>query len=336
MGVVLRAPLLLAVLAALAIPGSVAVARPAGGTPVALVTAETENELIAVSFPDGRVVRRVALPEDPQNVVANQKVIVVVSPRSGAVSLLGARSLRVTKVLRGFKSPHMAALAPPRCLNDRRPCRGEWAYVTDDGRGLLDVISLQQKRVVARLAVGLGAHHLSLSPNGRRLWIALGEQARTIVVVDVSRPEHPRVLSRFDPGFLAHDLAFSPNGRRVWVTSSQGNSLAVLDSRTGRRLLSVSAGPPPQHVAFGQGLPRFAYVTSGYGGLIEKVNPATGRVLRTARVPYGSFNLATIGDLVITPSLLRGTVTELDPRLHVSRSVKVAPAARGVATVVWP
>lgn len=301
-------------------------ARPAGGTPVALVTAETQNELIAVSFPDGRVLRRIALPADPQNVVANQKVIVVVSPRSGAVSLLGARSLRVTRVLRGFGSPHMAALAP----------FGKWAYVTDDGRGLLDVVSLHQKRVVARLAVGLGAHHLSLSPNGRRLWIALGEQARTIVTVDVSRPAHPRVLNRFEPGFLAHDLAFSPNGKRVWVTSSEESSVAVLDSRSGRRLLSVPGGPPPQHVAFGQGRPHSAYVTSGYGSRIESVDPATGRVLRVGRVPYGSFNLAPAGSFMITSSLLRGAVTELDPKLHVSRTVKVAPATRGVATVVWP
>src|SRR5215203_3179454 len=85
---------------ALAVPS--AVARQSGGTPVALVTAETENQLIAVRFPDGKVLRRVSVPADPQNVVANQKVVAVVSPASGAVTLLGATSLRVTKVLRGF------------------------------------------------------------------------------------------------------------------------------------------------------------------------------------------------------------------------------------------
>jgi DNA-binding beta-propeller fold protein YncE len=331
-----RAFLLLMLTLALVLSGSAAVAKPTGGTPVALVTAETENQLIAVSFPDGRVLRRVPLPGDPQNVAANQHVVVVVSPRSGAVSLLGAHSLRVTKVLRGFASPHMATLAPVSCPDGRPPCRSKWVYVTDDGRGLLDVISLQQKRVVARLEVGLGAHHMALSPNGRRLWIALGEQARTLVIVDVSRPEHPRVISRFDPGFLAHDLAFSPSGRKVWVTSAKGSSVAVLDARRGRRLLSVPAGPPPQHVVFGPGRPHRAYVTSGYGSRIESVDSASGRVLRIARVPYASFNLAPAGDLIVTPSLSSGTVTELDVRLHVWRSVKVAPATRGVATVVWP
>jgi DNA-binding beta-propeller fold protein YncE len=331
---VLRAGFLVAAFTALAVTGSSAVAKLAGGAPVALVTAETQNELIAVSLPDGRFLRRVRVPEEPQNVAANQRVVVVVSPAAGAVTLLGPRSLRVTKVLRGFGSPHLAALAPILCPRARPPCRGRLVYVTDDPRGQLDVISLQQKRVVARLSVGFGAHHLTVSPDGRRIWIALGEKASAIAVVDVSRPEHPRVLHRFDPGFLAHDLAFSPNGRRVWVTSSDRRSLSVFDSLSRRRLFSVPAGPPPQHVTFGWG-PRNAYVTSGYGSRIESVDPGSGRVLRVAHVPYGSFNLAPMGSYVVTSSLLRGTLTELDPRLHVWKTVKVAEAARGVATVIW-
>jgi DNA-binding beta-propeller fold protein YncE len=321
-------------LAALMLPASTAVALPSGGTPVALVTAETENQLIAVSFPDGRVLRRVTVPEDPQNVVANAEVAIVVSPGSGAVSLLGSRSLEVTKILRGFGSPHLAALAPRLCPGRRPPCRSGWAYVTDDSRGELDVISLQRKRVVKRLQVGYGAHHLTVSPDGSRLWIALGERARAIVVVDVSRPWRPRLLARFDPGFLAHDVSFSPNGRRVWVTSSERSSVTVFDSRTLRSLRTIQAGPPPQHVTFGLA-PRNAYVTSGYGSRIESVDPASGRILRIARVPYGSFNVAPLGSFVVTPSLMRGTVTQLGPSLRVWKSVKVAPATRGIATVVW-
>jgi YVTN family beta-propeller protein len=302
-----------------------AAARPEGGTPVALVTAETENQLIAVSVSDGRVLRRVSLPSDPENVAANQKVVVAVSTRAGAVTLLSATSLRVTKTLYGFGAPHMAAIAPG----------GKWAYVTDDARGQLDVISLHEKRVANRVFVGIGAHHLTISPDGRRLWVALGEQATTIVIVDLTRPASPRVLSRLRPLVSAHDVAFSPDGRRVWVTSSSASLVSVLDAHTGRLIFSVPAGPAPQHVAFGDFSRGDAYVTSGYGSRIESVDPRTGRIRRTARVPYGSFNLATIGGVVVTSSLIRGTVTELDSKLHHRRTIKVAPAARALAMVVW-
>jgi DNA-binding beta-propeller fold protein YncE len=309
-------------LVALALPSST-VALPTGGTPVALVTAETENELIAVS---GRVLRRVKVPDDPQNVVADQQTVVVVSPAAGAVTLLDPRTLRVRKVLRGLGAPQLAALDPS----------GKWAFVTDDARGQLDVVSLTRRRIVKRLFVGLGAHHLSVSPLGTRTWIALGEHARQIAIVDTSRPAHPRLLRHFDPGFAAHDLGFSPNGSRVWVTSSEDRSVRVLSAVTGRRLFSVAVGPPPQHVVFGAWRRPRAFLTSGYASRIEMVDPRRGRILRIASAPYGSFNLTLIGGNVVTSSLLRGTVTYFDSDLRLLHTVRVAPAARGVAGVVWP
>jgi DNA-binding beta-propeller fold protein YncE len=310
-------------LIAVAVPATGAVARPSGGTPVALVTAETENELIAVSL---RVLRRVSVPDDPQNVVADEQTVVVVSPGAGAVTLLDPRTLRVRKVLRGLGAPHIAALDPS----------GKWAFVTEDAHGQLDVVSLTRLRIAKRLFVGLGAHHLSVSPLGTRTWIALGERARQIAIVDTSRPAHPRLLRRFDPGFDAHDLAFSPNGSRVWVTSSEDHSIRALSAVTGRRLFSVAAGPPPQHVVFGAWKRPRAYLTSGYGSRIEMVDPRGGRVLRIASAPYGSFNLTLIGGNVVTSSLLRGAVTYFDSELRLLRTLRVAPAARGVAGVVWP
>jgi DNA-binding beta-propeller fold protein YncE len=315
--------LLLAVVAAGALPADETVLRPPGGRPVALVTAETENALLAVSLQDGRVIRRVRLPADPQNIeVGNGGTAVLISTRAGVVTLLDERSLGVIKTLRGFRAPHIAAKAPD----------GEWVYVTDDATGMLSVIELARARIVARVFVGIGAHHMSVSPDERRLWIALGERARTVVVVALRRPDRPRVVMRFDPGFEVHDLAFSPSGKTVWVATSTRRSVEVFSAATARRLYSVAAGAPPQHVVFGS---RFAYVTSGYDGRIEMVNVKNGRVLRNVRVPYGSFNLAAAGGLVVVSSLLGGTVTELNSRLHVLRTKKVAPAARDVALVFW-
>jgi len=62
---------------------------------------------------------------------------------------------------------------------------------------------------------------------------------------------------------------------------------------------------------------------------------AHGRVVRSRRIPYGSFNVTTAGGLVVTSSLLRGTLTELNSRLRPLRTVKVAPAARDAGVSVW-
>ncbi|MBA3717364.1 MAG: hypothetical protein H0W87_03950 [Actinobacteria bacterium] len=135
---------------------------------------------------------------------------------------------------------------------------------------------------------------------------------------------------------MAHDVATSPDGARLCVTSTEDSLVRVLDSRTLQFRFSVMVGTPPQHVAFGlfSGTP--AYLTSGYASRIELVNPLNGRIRRIASVPYGSFNLTTIGSNVVTSSLIRGTVTTLDGDLRLRRTVRVAHAARGIATVVWP
>ena len=84
----------------------------------------------------------------------------------------------------------------------------------------------------------------------------------------------------------------------------------MLAAGSGRLLARVPAGPPPQHVAFGG---RDVYVTSGYGSSVEMVDAASGRVVRSAPVPYGSFNLAVAGPM----------------------SRAVAPAARSIALGRW-
>jgi DNA-binding beta-propeller fold protein YncE len=281
------------------------------------VTAETRNKLLAVDLRSGRVSRQVALAADPENVVVG-RVVVVVSPAGRTVTLLNPITLHVITALHGYTAPHIPAIAP-----DHR-----YAYVTDDGAGTVSAIQLSDAKQVGRVPVGPGAHHLTFSPDGTRLWIALGETARTIVVLDTSNAAHPRVLRRFAPSFAVHDLLFSPDGRAVWMSAANGPDVTVIDPRTLSPLFHVRVGAPPQHIAFGQSV---AYLTSGYGGTIEEVNATTGRIVARASPPYGSFELDAADGYVATSSLLRGTLAIYDARLRLQRTVQLAPVTRDLA-----
>jgi DNA-binding beta-propeller fold protein YncE len=267
------------------------------------------------------------MPPDPENVEAGDRIGLVVSSRAGAVTLVDVRRLRVLKTVRGFGGPHVALHLP---FPD-----WDYAYVTDDSRGQLDVIWLPQGRMVRRVFVGFGAHHMSLSPDHRRLWIALGERARSIAIVDTRYPASPRLVGHIDPHGLAHDVAFAPDGRTVWVTYDDRPSIAVLVAGTGKRLFTLAAGSPPQHVAFGEGTSaRYAYVTSGNDGTLRVVSAWSRRTLRTLKTPQGSFNVGLGGSFVLTSSLTRGTLTEFDVAGRRLLSKRIAPAARDVALVV--
>jgi len=307
-------------------PTTTRAARPAGAPRVqALVTAETENRLLVVALPSGQVVRSIPLPADPEDIAAENpawesgRLAVVTSAAAGKVSLLRGPLLRTVREWGGFTSPHIVELMPVP--------EGFDAYVTDDARGTVTVIDLRRGRVMSTLRVGANAHHLSFNLIHQMAWVALGESASTIVILSTQDPARPTVLGHFDPGFEVHDLAFTSNGNRVWVTSANRSYVTVFDVDQ-HMLFRVPAGPPPQHVAL---IGSYAYLTSGYGSMIEQVDARTGRILAKASSPDGSFELAADERYVVVSSLLRGTLAIYTPRLKLLRVVHLAPATREVA-----
>jgi DNA-binding beta-propeller fold protein YncE len=305
--------------------------QPASGAatsnsrPVALVTAETANEVLAVSLGKygGHILRRVHLVDPLMIASAPHSLAVVVSPK-GTVTLLAWHSLRPIKVFDAFHRPEVAAIAPG----------GHLAYVTDDATGELSAIDLGRRKIVDRVFVGAHAHHFAISPNGEQIWVALGETARTIVRLDASNPRKPRVVGRLHPRSAAHDLGFEPDGQMVWITSAASPDVRLYSS-AGQPLEGADGGRAPQHVAFSG---RYALIASGYSSSLAELcwrHPYCSR--RTVQVPYGSFNLATYGGFVVTTSLLTGQVTEIRvDDLHRLWTEKVAPAARYVAISLWP
>ncbi len=297
----------------------------AGGRPVAIVTAETSNQVIALSLGPhgGHVLKRVHLV-DPLMVAAPlDGPAVVVSP-TGTVTLLAPNSLRPIKVWRNFRAPEIAKIAP----GDRL------AYVADGGTGDISVIDLAERRIVDRVWVGLQAHHMSFSPDGKRLWIALGETATTLVRLDTSNLRKPRVVARIQPRYTSHDVVFAPDGRTVWVSSSAAPFVTVYGAATGKVVKVIPAAKAPQHFAFSGAR---VLITSGYGSSLQAILWRTYRRLGTVAMPYGSFNLAMFGGQVVTASLLTGYVTELEAgTLHRFWTVKVAPETRYVAISLWP
>lgn len=296
------------------------VARPAWGVAtsrapaLALVTADTEAHVAVVSLQTMRVVARLATAADPRSIESGPGGRVVVAHAgSGAISLLGGHPLRVRRVLRGFGAPRYTAIGP----------RGEIAYVSDSEHGEIAVVDLRAGRVVRRVEVGAGARHLTLHPDGRRLWAALGSSAAEIAILDVSEPTRPRAVTRVRTPFLVHDVGFS-SGRRVWVTAGREPRIALIDAASHRAVRILHADAAPQHVAFGGGL---AYVTSGAAGAVAVHSLEDAAVRRRTRLPVGSYNVQRTGDRVLTPSLSSGRLTVLDRHGRVAGQVRVATAA---------
>lgn len=304
-----------------------ALARRLGGTPTALVTADVEAHVAAVDLSSGRVVRRIPTLEGPRAVESIRQTLAVVAHTSeGAVSILDGAHLRVQKVLRSFSEPRYVTPHPT----------GRYAYVTDSGSGEVVTLDLLRARVVHRAEVGGPARHISIDRDGRFVWSALGSRAEGVAVVDVRDPARPRLVETIRPPYLAHDVVFAPNGTRAWITGGAVGTIGVYDVARRELRFRIRADAAPQHITFGEGV---AYVASGDDGTLRIHGLRGGRLLATARVPVGSYNLTGIFGLglrgrVFTPSLSQGTLTVLDADGRVLRETQVAAAAHDAAFVV--
>lgn len=287
-----------------------ALARRLSGVPVALVTADTEAHVAAVLLGEGRVHRTIATLAGPGSVESVGRTAVVAHTGGGALSLLDVPDLRVRRVLRGFGAPRYTAASTG----------GKLAYVTDSAHGEVAVVDLVRGRVVHRTDVGGPARHIAAF--GRTLWTALGTKAERIAVLDLSEPARPRLRGFVTPPFLAHDVGFTPRGARVWVSSGDQRRIAVYDTAARRLLFAFAADAPPQHLTFLGGR---AYVTSGDDATL-RVHRLDGRLLRTTRIPQGSYNVQQGGGVILTPSLSQGTLCVVNGRGGV-RTLDVAPSS---------
>ncbi|HVM16473.1 MAG TPA: hypothetical protein VM290_02725 [Gaiellaceae bacterium] len=301
--------------AAFAVAAPAAWARGLGGTPIALVTADLEEHVAAVDLSSGRVVRRIAVAPGPQSIESLLgRTALVGHADEGVVTLIDGPSLRVTHVLRGFGEPRYAAASPG----------GRYAYLTDAARGELVTVDVARGRVVARIELGGPARHVAASPDGFAVWAALGTKAERVAVVDRGR------VRTFAPPFLAHDVAFTPRGGSVWVTSGDRGAIAVYDARTLRLRRRLFAHAPPQHVTF---LGELAFVASGDSGTLRVHRVRDGALVRTVRLPRGSFNVQHGWGTVFSPSLAHGTLAVVDARGRPLRRIRVARSSHDACFV---
>jgi hypothetical protein len=150
----------------------------------------------------------------------------------------------------------------------------------------------------------------------------LGKTAKEIAIVGISRPARPRLIGVIRPPFLAHDVGYEPRGARVWVTSGDRRMIAIYDDHGTRHNRTQRGDAPPQHEPILGGR---AFVTSGDDAIL-RIHALDGRLLRSAPVPVGSYNVDEGFGLVFTPSLSRGTLCTFSDRgaaieqSHVARS----------------
>ncbi len=198
-----------------------------GGRVVVANQSEARLDLVA---PKGRFRRSIALKADPHDLALRW------GGRQAWVTLEGSDDLAVVRIRRPSrvryvstgKAPHDILFAPDGKL---------WV---SDWNGAIHVFSKRGRRIKT-IPLGIEAHHLDFTPDGRQVWIT-DHAAHKIFVVSTNRY---KVRKQFDVAGAPHHVAITSDGDRAAVADHERGVIVVYNVNQLRRgkTIRVGAGP---------------------------------------------------------------------------------------------
>ena len=97
-----------------------------------------------------------------------------------------------------------------------------------DGAALASVVEIATGNIVAELPVGGEPEGVTLSPDGRWVYVT-SENDSQVTVIDAVALE---VVTVFDVGARPRSSNFSPDSTRAYVTAENGGTVSVVDTST--------------------------------------------------------------------------------------------------------
>lgn len=204
--------------------------------------------------------------------------------------------------------------------------------VTNERSGDLSVIDGSTHQLLATLPLGKRPRGLKISPDGKRLYVALSgspiappgvdedtlppadKGADGIGIVDLESMKVETVLRGVsDP----EQLAVSADGRKLYIASEDTGQAVVMDAETGAQLATMEVGGEPEGVTLSPD-GRWVYMTSEEDHQIAVIDTQTDKVVATLNVGLRPrfTEFSDDGALAFISAENDGTVTVADARNH--------------------
>lgn len=158
---------------------------------------------------------------------------------------------------------------------------GKSLFVSNEDTGMLTAVDLVTGTVRATAGVGTEPEGVAVSGDDRIVYVAC-ETSNQVFVVDAGTL---RVLAKIPTGKRPRSLLLSASGEQGYVSDEFGGSITVFSTKDYRVLKTIALGDTQASVR-PMGLAaspdgKALYVTTGRGGSLLEVNPASGSVVRS-------------------------------------------------------
>ena len=179
------------------------------------------NELVGINLAKKMVTQSVLVGSSPLGLAIDDEgnTALVACKDSGTVAVVDLKTFRVLADINVGGQPNFVAMSH----------RGYRAYVSNYGRsgqGLLHIVDIRERGVVASIKMGISPFALVVSPITELIYVAMGGN-NEVWVVD---PERQVVVNKIAVGEAPDGIAITPDGKRVFVANSRSNDLSVIDT----------------------------------------------------------------------------------------------------------
>jgi PQQ-dependent catabolism-associated beta-propeller protein len=191
--------------------------------------------------------------------------------------------------------------------------QADTVFVTNELDDTVSVVDGEALKVVDTIAVGRRPRGIEASPDGRRIYVALGDDDRFDVIDVASR----KVVDTLPSGPDPERFAVSPDGARLYVANENDNVVTMLDIAAKKIVGEAQVGIEPEGMAVSPD-GKTLVCTSETTSMAHFIDPQTGElgdnILVDTRPRVARFT--PDARQVWVSSELRGSLTVLDSTSH--------------------
>ena len=174
------------------------------------------------------------------------------------------------------KTPTFVAVSP----------NGRHAYVANRDTQLVTVIDTAINQVTATIPTPAGPpQFLAFTPDGRKLYVTIYNDERTIHTIDVIDTASNTVIATIPQPARPFLPAVTPDEKRLFVPNHDVAAVSVIDTNTNKTIAQIKVPPNPHWVAFSPDGSR-AYTANHESNVVSVIDVPTLTVVKT--IPVGT------------------------------------------------
>jgi YVTN family beta-propeller protein len=191
------------------------------------------------------------------------------------VSIIDPATNKVVGVINGIEVNHGAAAAPD----------GSRYYISNEAESTLDVVDTKSLKVTRSIPLTGHPNNISISKDGRRVYVAIAEAPGAVDVIDTGSQERVKTIPVKGP---VHNTYVTPDGKYVISGSIPSKTLTVIDGQSETPVWSLTMDKGIRPMAFAtntDGTTKWIFVQlSGFNGFAV-VDFATHKEINRIKLP---------------------------------------------------